>query len=291
MSILSNIKGLGIYNLVLIVLVFLTIVFFETFQQFFYIERFDLYENVSFFRLLKNQFYRWVIWFVIGMYLIYSIKKDINKKLNLSLLAKYFGVILLLVFINILLITFIQILISGTEINISTFFFEYFLFYVFQKSPIYFWGYSAITVILFLAFSKSILQIKVQKLLELKKENDKVYQKLKLTNTDRAKVLNIKVGNKHKIIPIETITWLEADDYCVIVHTTNNPSYSMRTSLKSLENILENNFLRVHRKSIVNMKMVTELNLSTTPKLILEKGEEVFVSKSNLRTVKEYFES
>ena len=42
-------KKLNTRNLLFIFLLFLIIVFFETFQQSFYIKRFKLYENVQFF--------------------------------------------------------------------------------------------------------------------------------------------------------------------------------------------------------------------------------------------------
>ena len=151
-------------------------------------------------------------------------------------------------------------------------------------------GYIAITIILFLNYTKELLQIEVQSLEEIKKENKLIYQKLKASNSDKSKVLNIKIGNKRKIISVETILFLEADDYCVNVHTIDNPAYSMRISLKSLEEKLEHHFLRVHRKSIVNMRMVKEFKLNTKPYLLLNNNEKVFVSKSNLKLVKDFLE-
>lgn len=286
-----RLKRFNNHNILLVIVIFLMIVFFETFQQLFYIKRFNLYDNVQFLELLKNQFYRWLIWTVIGTPLVFLVKRDVKRVVNFKLFLKYLGIIGLLVLINVLVIATIQIIISEDNFSISKFFSEYFLFYVFQKSPIYILGYIAITTILFLSYIKGLLQVEVQELVELKKTNDEIYHQLKKANTDKAKVLNIKVGNKRKIIPVNTITWLEADDYCVIVHTIDNPSYSMRSSLKSLQEKLGDNFLRVHRKGIVNMSMVKELNLTSNSKLILKDNQEVVISKSNLRTVKEFLEN
>lgn len=288
MNFLKKISSTG--NIIFILFVLLLTICFETFQQLFYIERFSLFENVQFFELLKNQFYRWIIWFVVGILLVFIVRKDVKKEPDFRLFFKYFIIIILLVALNILVISTVQMVISKAEVTISDFFSEYFLFYVFQKSPIYILGYIAITIILFLSFSKEILQIEVQELIELKNHNDKVYKKLKEVSTDKAKILNIKIGNKRKIIPVADITWLEADDYCVIVHTINNPSYSMRSTLKSLEEKLEDNFLRVHRKGIVNMDKVKEYNLATNPRVILINNQEVTVSKSNLKLVKSFLE-
>lgn len=281
-------KKLNTKNLLLILLLFLMIVFFETFQQSFYIQKFKLYENVQFSELLKTQFYRWIIWVVIGIPLIFLIQRDVKKEITLKLFSKYLGIIILLVLINVFIISSIQTVLSNDVFSVSKFFSEYFLFYLFQKSPMYILGYIAISIILFLSYSKNLLEIEVQELIELKRTNDNLYHQLKKANTDKTKVLNIKVGNKRKIIPVDSITWLEADDYCVIVHTIDNPSYSMRSSLKSLQEKLSDNFLRVHRKGIVNMNMTKELNLGGNPYVILKDNQEVLVSKSNLKSVKEF---
>ncbi|MDD7914269.1 LytR/AlgR family response regulator transcription factor [Polaribacter ponticola] len=275
-------------NILIISIVLLIAICFETFQQIFYIKRFNLYNDVAFLELFKNQIYRWIIWFFIGFILLFSIKKDVDKKINTKIILKYLGIILALVLINILFISLLSFFINSDTNSISRFFQEYFLFYLFQKSPIYILGYIAISIILFLNYSKELLEIEVQKLINVKATNRNLYEKLKKSNTDRAKVLKVKVGNNLKIIPIDKITWLEADDYCVMVHSIDLPSYSMRISLKSLENILDNHFLRVHRKSIVNMKKVKELNLNRNPNLILENNKQVLVSKSNLKKVKDY---
>lgn len=285
------IKIINNKNIFFIIFVLLLAISFETFQQIFYIKRFQLSQNIDFFELLKNQFYKWLIWFFIGLSLFFFIKKDLEKEQNYKLFLKYFLIILNLVVLNIFIISFLQILIFGESFNISTFFSEYFSFYLFQKSPIYFLGYIAITIIIFLNYNNNLLEIEVRDLIDLKKNNDNLYKKLSALNSDKTKILTVKVGNKKKIIPTNTITWLEADDYCVVVHTNNSPSYSMRSSLKSLEDKLGTNFLRVHRKGIVNMKMVKELNLNSNPKLILNDDKEVLVSKSNIKKVNDFLKS
>jgi hypothetical protein len=285
------IKILNNKNVFLIVFVLLLAIAFETFQQLFYIKRFQLSQNIDFFELLKNQFYKWIIWFFIGITLLFFIKRDLKKEPDYKLFFKYFLIILLLVLINIFIISCFQIIIFDEKFSISTFFSEYFSFYLFQKAPIYLLGYIAITIILFLNYNKNLLQIEVQELIDIKENSDKIYNELRAATSDKSKVLTIKVGNKRKIISVETITWLEADDYCVIVHTNNNPSYTMRSSLKALQGKLGDNFLRVHRKGIVNMNMVKELNHNSNPKLILTNDDEILVSKSNIKLVNDFLKS
>ena len=277
-------------NVLLISIVLIIAICFETSQQLFYLKRFSLNSEATFIELFKNQFYRWIIWFLCGIPLLFFIKSDVQKESRFSRIIKYAILIFVIVLVNILIISSISILTFSEPFSISNFYSEYFLFFTFQKAPIYTLGYIAITIILFLNYTKELLQIEVQSLEEIKKENKLIYQKLKASNSDKSKVLNIKIGNKRKIISVETILFLEADDYCVNVHTINNPAYSMRISLKSLEEKLEHHFLRVHRKSIVNMRMVKEFKLNTKPYLLLNNNEKVFVSKSNLKLVKDFLE-
>lgn len=195
---------------------------------------------------------------------------------------------MVLVLVNITIISLSQLISHGESFTFKKFIFEYVQFYVFQKAPIYILGYIAITIILHLFFANEQLQIKIQNLSEVKKTNANLYKQLSKYNDDNAKVLNIKIGNKRKIIPVTDIYWIEADDYCVKVHTNKDACYTMRSSLKALNDKLGNNFLRIHRKAIVNMDMAKELNLSNTPKLILRNDIEIPISKSNLKLVKNF---
>lgn len=278
-------------NGIVVAFILLLAICFETVQQIFYIKRFELYEDIQFLSLFKNQFYRWLIWVTIGISLFHFVKKDIEKELTPRFFLKYFVLILGLVVVNIIIISVVEVLLSGEVFSISLLFSEYFLFYFFQKSPIYILGYIAITIILFLNYSKELLQVEVAELIDIKNSNEKLYRELSVSNSDKATILTVKVGNKRKIIPVDTITWLEADDYCVKVHALHTPSYTMRSSLKGLQGKLGNNFLRVHRKGIVNMNMIKEFNLGSTPSLILTNDHKVLISKSNLRAVKDFLES
>ena len=274
-------------HIAIIIGVFLLAILFETLQQLYYIKRFNIVQNVQFIELLKTQSYKWFVWLVLSILLIRFVKKQASKKTNY---LKYTFFILLLVFLCVIIISIIQFFIYNDPFSFSTFFNEYVTFFTFQKAPIYTLGYIAIAIITHFYFTNEQLQIEVEALSELKTTNTKLYQELSKYIEDKASVLNIKIGNKRKIIPVKDITWIEADDYCVIVHTKKDHAYTMRSTLKALENKLANNFLRVHRKAIVNMDLAKELNLSNTPKLVLENNFEVPVSKSNLKTVKDFID-
>ena len=273
----------------IIILVLVLAIIFETFQQLYYVRRYNINNDIGFFDLAKSQTISWIVWvftssLLIGYMNLYSFK----KKTSPTDFLKHTAVILGLVLLNITIISFIQITTSQEGFSFNVFFNEYVPFYTFQKAPIYTLGYIAIAIILHLYLSNEQLQLEVQELIDLKKNNEHLYNELKQNNDDKTPILNIKIGNKRKIIPIKNILWIEADDYCVKVHTTNNSNYTMRSTLKALDDTLKGNFLRVHRKAIVNMNMAKEVNLSNSPRLILKNDVEIPISKSNIKLVKDF---
>lgn len=275
-------------SLLFIVFILVMTIVFETSQQLFYIRRFDL-NQATFLGLLKAQAFRWLVWTFLSFPLIwYSYKMTTKKHTNSKLYYNYALVILGLVFLNIIIIAIGQISINNQSITLERLFNDYITFYIFQKVPIYSLGYIAIAIISHLYFVKEQMQIKIESLIEVKKTNLELYKKLSQNMDDKASVLNIKIGNKRKIIPVENICWIEADDYCVKVHTSTDNTYTMRISLKALEEKLSTKFLRVHRKAIVNMSLVKELHTSGAPTLVLENEIQIPVSKSNLKIVRDF---
>ncbi|MEM7087452.1 MAG: LytTR family DNA-binding domain-containing protein [Bacteroidota bacterium] len=274
-------------SFILMGLLLLMAITFETLQQLFYINRFQLGVNVTFWDVLQSQSYRWIIWVLLGGFLAaFAWKKRFEKLDSIKGYTTYLLFIIVLVIINVVIISCIQNMANGDSFVWETFLSDYIAFYTYQKAPIYTLGYIAMATIFHLYFVNEQLQIKIHELVEIKNTNEAQYQKLIASNNDRTQVINIKIGNKRKIIPIEKILWIEADDYCVNVHLMDNKTYAMRSSLKTLEEKLQDPFLRVHRKAIVNMKMAKELNTAPSPFLTLSNNTEIPVSKSNLKAVR-----
>ena len=275
-------------TLIFIIEVMLLTITFETAQQLYYIKRYNIADSVTFLELLKGQSYRWFIWMALGLLLFKYIKehkKDYDTRPYYAKLALYiFGLVVL----NVLVISISQIIQQEEGFPFSLFIGEYMPFYLFQKAPMYTLGYIAISVVLHLYFANEDLQIQVYQLAEVKKVNASLYEKLSAYTDDKASVVTIKIGNKRRIIPVAQICWIEADDYCVKVHTNDGESLSMRSSLKALEEKLDTNFLRVHRKAIVNMDFVKELKLANQPILQLYNHSEIQVSKSQLKHVRDF---
>lgn len=270
-----------------ILMVLVATVIFETGQQYYYITRYNLVEDISFLHLFKTHLYKWLVWLILSTPLIIKAQHNAREtELKNADIRNYAIQILLLVATNIIIISFIELIRSGEPFSILLFTTEFLPFHTFQKVPLYVLGYFLLAVMLHFYFASKNLQVQVQEFGDLKKINSELYEKLSHTVTDRATVLSIKIGNSQKVIPMQEISWIEADDYCVRVHTRDSNSYLMRMSLKALEEILSSDFLRVHRKAIVNVTMIDTLESNGSHYLILKDLTEVPVAKSKLKMVK-----
>ncbi len=287
---MSQIKFNTTFYVILGVTFLIGIIVFEAFQQLFYIQRFNIgnTDAISLLELFKGQSYRWGTWLVLTPFLwLFTKKKSIKTIFSAVDLLQYMAVILVLSFVAILLISLLNIILFNDSFDelLS----NYLPYFLFQKGLIFLMAYTGLAAISYQYLINKKLQIKVQELVDVKNDNIGLYKKLKNKIEDSSKVLNIKIGNKHKIIPITTICWIESDDYCVKIHTNDAISYSMRSTLKSLEDKLkDNSFLRVHRNALVNMKMAKEIDLSNSPKLILSDLSEITISKSKIKSVKDF---
>lgn len=278
------------HSLILIGLVVVLGITFETLQQQYYIRRFELAQDISFLELFKNQAYRWLIWLLLGFALVPASRWALRQKLGLLQKSLFLGgFIVFLVVLNVFCIALIDASLQGEGGNWSLIWSEFLPFFAFQKSPMYLLGYIAVSVILGQQLANEVLHFKIETLSELKKSDAARYEQLAQKQTDRAQVLNIKIGNKRKIIPVSDILWIASDDYCVKVHTADQ-SFSMRSSLKQLETTLGHPFVRIHRQAIVNMDAVSEYRASDNAAVLIGKKEWVPVSRKNLSRVKTYLQ-
>ena len=89
-------------------------------------------------------------------------------------------------------------------------------------------------------------------------------------------------GAKDILIPVRTITWIEAADYYARIHVAGK-TYTLRQTIKELGSLLSpNEFVRIHRSTIVNVRAIAE-TLREGPAdawVILTTGERLKMSKS-----------
>jgi two-component system, LytTR family, response regulator len=92
--------------------------------------------------------------------------------------------------------------------------------------------------------------------------------------------LSIRQGDRTVVLRTDEIVWIEAQDYCVTVHSTRG-NHLVRASLTSLEGRLAPEmFVRTHRTAIVNLQHVRETRDRDGLRLVLSEGSHVGVSRS-----------
>jgi two-component system, LytTR family, response regulator len=94
--------------------------------------------------------------------------------------------------------------------------------------------------------------------------------------------LVIRVGRRQVLLTVSEVDWIEADDYCSIVHA-HGARHVVRETLASLATRLDpSTFARVHRSAIVNMARVHELKRHRLGRvsLVMADGFEIPVSRA-----------
>lgn len=267
------------------------IIVFETFQQNFYINRFNLAtEEIALIDLLLAHIRRWAVWMVTGIPLVlYTYKYPLDVENSpYRQLFKLAVMVLTALFFCIAIITTLEWLILQEAIFTEVFG-SNFTFFLFQKGPIYLMAYVGLIVLVHLFLKSRALAITTGELYMLKDKNQALYKKLKSqAYDDHEKFIQVKVGKKIKVVPIGEIQWVEADDYCVKLHTRTYGPYVLRSSMKSMEKVLPvNEFIRIHRQSIVNLNDVEEFLFNETPAVRLVNGQELPVAQSRVSLIRQ----
>lgn len=99
--------------------------------------------------------------------------------------------------------------------------------------------------------------------------------------------LLVSVGTRSVVVPVESVTWIRADDYYASVFASGT-AYLIRESLAELERRLDpRDFLRVHRSAIVRLAVVRSLDRPPNGQmaLVLDDGTRVPVSRSRREAV------
>jgi two-component system LytT family response regulator len=95
------------------------------------------------------------------------------------------------------------------------------------------------------------------------------------------KRLTVHVGKRLRVVPLDEVRWIEADEGFVFAHTTDG-RYRTDFTLGELEERLPpDDFVRTHRSTIVNLDAVYELvpEPAGTATLRLQDGTEVKVAR------------
>lgn len=92
--------------------------------------------------------------------------------------------------------------------------------------------------------------------------------------------LLVREGGRTLVIDVDTIDWIQAEDYCATLHC-GAKAHLVRQTLASLERSLDpHKFARVHRSAMVNLSRVAQLARgSPTDAVVLRDGTRIPLSR------------
>ncbi|SNT38030.1 LytTr DNA-binding domain-containing protein [Ekhidna lutea] len=269
---------------ILLIAFIIGLIFFDAFQQKYYLETFDLSPtgNVSFLELLGNHLIRWFFWIVVNIpfglivwNLYFKKKPPTNKDWMLISICIFVNALF-----SIALISTHSIIAQGVPFIE---FWEFFEFFIFQKGLTFALASSMVTLLL---FNHSKLKTISKQEVEIKNLKKTTSDLKEVLHQDETPHLNIKTGYKLKPVPLEDIIWIQSDDYCVKIHTAET-TFTLRQSLKALEDKLSPfRFIRIHRTALVNLDYLDQINYETA-KVRLLNETEVPYSKTGYKSLKE----
>jgi len=272
-------------NTTLLLIGFLAfIILFDAFQQHYYLTHFNILEDgrqISISTLIFNHFLRWLIWAFSCLPIFWFSGKVFSKtryKVNVSGWFKISTVTLIAWLSAMVLLSLLNMHLNGLTYSISTFSDNY-LFFIVQKGISFFFAYNILTLALFNHAKNRVIEAQWVELSALKDTRGK-----RLEN-ENPPMLNIKIGNRIKRVSLSDLTWIEADDYCVQLHTKQK-SYTLRKSLKSLEeDLAQYQFVRVHRRALLNLNYLDHVDFQQSV-VVLQDSSELPLSKSGAQILR-----
>ena len=117
-------------------------------------------------------------------------------------------------------------------------------------------------------------------------------EKLKESIREKAGPLErifVKTGSHIDVIPIEDLYYIQAQDDYVELHSPNGRFLKKETMGNLEKQLPDDQFLRVHRSSIINTQQIEKLEKygKESYVVILKDGTKVIVSKSRVKNLKE----
>jgi two-component system LytT family response regulator len=137
-------------------------------------------------------------------------------------------------------------------------------------------------------FEKAVEKFLSQTPVQLEKQTEELLETAAQSPAQHDRIV-VKTGTKVKIIPIQDVQYLSADDDYVSVHTQEG-SFLKNKTMSFFEKALdENQFVRVHRSYIVKVQEITRIDPYEKDShiAILRSGAKVPVSKAGYARLKQ----
>lgn len=141
-------------------------------------------------------------------------------------------------------------------------------------------------------FSAAIEKMRI-KLKTKQKKGEKIekLQQYVEENTSQIERIVVRTGKHIKVIPIDKLRYIEAQDDYVKIHSEDG-SYLKEKTMKYYEAVLNpNEFVRIHRSYIVRLSEITQLELYQKDSYlaILKDGTKLKASRTGYRKLRDLF--
>jgi two-component system LytT family response regulator len=122
-------------------------------------------------------------------------------------------------------------------------------------------------------------------------KDNKINQLLQQPLTEKLERVVVKTGNKIKVIPVDKIIYLEAQDDYIMIYTDEGKHLKQGTMKYYEDNLDDSKFIRVHRSYIVRIDQVTQLEPYARDNyaLKLKNGATLKIRRNGLKNLKEKF--
>ena len=102
--------------------------------------------------------------------------------------------------------------------------------------------------------------------------------------TDRAVHISVQSMGRTIFLTPDIISFLEGEGNCTFIYTNAGKRYLVSKTLKSLAELLDSNFIRVHKSYLVNANYVVE-RMEDDRMLRMSCGKEVMVSRRKIKEI------
>lgn len=118
--------------------------------------------------------------------------------------------------------------------------------------------------------------------------HNEIIEAIQSITDGKAKVLNGYLRGEIFKLDVKEIYFFTVEDNKLYAYDKTQ-KYLLKTRLCNVENILDNNFVKINKSSIANITKIQKFDASIygTLKVVFKNGQRDYVSRRNLKKVKE----
>jgi len=272
-----------------LLLLLASLVIFDAFQQKYYMETFNLTTDpVDIYLLLQAHFIRWGIWIATSLplgFLTWKLLRNTPDHISPQSTLRLVAISIASMTLTISMVSLQSMISLSSELALPVFS-ESFTFFTFQKSLIFLFANGLVILLIHRSIRSKYLIDQNATIHSLKRNEVELTAALQISSNQSPPQLEIKIGNKIKTVSTDEIVWIQADDYCVKIHTKDDQSFTIRKSMKALEKELSAfRFVRIHRGALLNLNYLDLIDTESST-VRLSNSDEITASKTGLRSLR-----